>query len=317
MSRSPVTGLVGGVATACLVAGTGGWAAMATTAALSPVVSGTTLQVERLADGSALVHVPSGTRLLAGIGGSVWLRHDVATTATTLELLGREADAGIALTYTGVRPLVEANSQVERGAVVAAVGETRASPPAEAAGPSQLPGTRRSAGAPAAFVMSVVVDGHPLDTLGVLRGAGVEVSTDASAEVMIVPVVGARVSQEFGCTAFTAEPVDTACPQGHFHAGIDLAVPRGTPVQAACGGVVRVLTRTSGYGLHVVVDHGDGLLTLYAHLETVLVADGDVVATGGLLGTVGSSGTSTGPHLHFEVRRGGVAEDPRRDLPFP
>ena len=131
------------------------------------------------------------------------------------------------------------------------------------------------------------------------------------------PVDGAYVSQPFGCTALAIEPVDRACNTGHLHSGIDLAASRGTPVRAALDGIAHVVVSAIGYGLHVVIDHGDGLTTLYAHLDSVAVSDGEVVAAGDVIGAVGSSGNSTGPHLHFEVRRDGIAEDPTLDVALP
>ena len=82
-------------------------------------------------------------------------------------------------------------------------------------------------------------------------------------------------------------------------------------------GTVTVIVSVSGYGLHVVIDHGSGLSSLYGHLDTVLVENGEEVAAGQVIGTVGSSGNATGPHLHFEIRRDGIAEDPRLDLVLP
>jgi murein DD-endopeptidase MepM/ murein hydrolase activator NlpD len=73
----------------------------------------------------------------------------------------------------------------------------------------------------------------------------------------------------------------------------------------------------TGYGLHVVIDHGGGLSSLYGHLDTALVMTGDFVTAGQVIGTVGSSGNATGPHLHFEIRRDGIAEDPGLDLTLP
>jgi len=95
----------------------------------------------------------------------------------------------------------------------------------------------------------------------------------------------------------------------HFHTGIDLAVPLGTPVFAAADGVValaRPMTDSSGnlvgYGNYIVVQHDTGLKTLYGHLLAIGVKEGDVVKRGQLIGLVGSTGNSTGPHTHFEVR---------------
>src|SRR5207302_240783 len=118
-----------------------------------------------------------------------------------------------------------------------------------------------------------------------------------------VPVDGAVVGQPYGCTALGIEPRSRLCAQGHFHSGLDLAAPAGTPVRATLAGVARVVLSPAGYGLHVVLDHGAGLSSLYAHLSAAWVLDGAAVAAGEVIGAVGSSGNSTGPHLHFEIRR--------------
>lgn len=94
------------------------------------------------------------------------------------------------------------------------------------------------------------------------------------------------------------------------HQGVDLAAPAGAPIRAAREGVVRFAGTSGGYGNLVVVDHGNGLETRYGHCDALSVKPGDVVGAGQAMATVGSTGRSTGPHLHFEVRRGGVAEDP-------
>ena len=123
--------------------------------------------------------------------------------------------------------------------------------------------------------------------------------------------------QGFGCTSVAFEPVDAACEGGHWHSGVDLACARGTPVHATLAGMARVVVSVTGYGLHVVVDHGGGLTSWYGHLDTVAVGSGAYVNAGAVLGTVGSSGNSTGPHLHFEIRRDGIPEDPRLDVSLP
>lgn len=95
------------------------------------------------------------------------------------------------------------------------------------------------------------------------------------------------------------------------HRAIDIAAPVGTVVTAADRGVViRAGWNSQGYGQFVVVDHNIDYITLYAHLNEVLVSEGDVVAQGQAIGRVGSSGNSTGPHLHFEVRDFGQRVDP-------
>ncbi|MBK8014078.1 MAG: peptidoglycan DD-metalloendopeptidase family protein [Deltaproteobacteria bacterium] len=99
------------------------------------------------------------------------------------------------------------------------------------------------------------------------------------------------------------------------HHGIDVGAPRGTPVMAAGRGIVKRAEETSGYGMMVVIDHGDGLETRYAHLDRIDVAVGSEVNAGASLGAVGSTGRSTGPHLHFEIRREGKPVDPLNVLP--
>jgi len=100
------------------------------------------------------------------------------------------------------------------------------------------------------------------------------------------------------------------------HKAIDIGAPMGTPIIAADSGyVVKVGWSEYGYGRYVVVDHGNGFQTLYAHLNTILVESGQSVAKGGRIGSMGSTGRSTGPHLHFEIRYGGVQRNPFGYLP--
>lgn len=101
-----------------------------------------------------------------------------------------------------------------------------------------------------------------------------------------------------------------------YHTGIDLAAPYGTPIVAAKAGQVEVAGWSSvGYGFHVVLDHGGGVETLYAHMSRIAVRAGQWVEAGQVIGYVGSTGWSTGPHLHFEVRVGGVVRNPLAYLP--
>ena len=99
-----------------------------------------------------------------------------------------------------------------------------------------------------------------------------------------------------------------------FHAGLDFAAAPGTAIQAAGGGTVAFAGIKSDYGMVVEIDHGKGLLTRYAHASALWVKTGDLVAPGDDIAAVGSSGRSTGPHLHFEVLRDGEAVNPRRFL---
>jgi murein DD-endopeptidase MepM/ murein hydrolase activator NlpD len=95
-----------------------------------------------------------------------------------------------------------------------------------------------------------------------------------------------------------------------MHEGIDIAASSGTPIRAAAAGTVIHAGWLGGYGNLVVVDHGNGLATAYAHASAILVGVGQQVAQGDTVSLVGSTGHSTGPHLHFEVRVNGVAVDP-------
>jgi murein DD-endopeptidase MepM/ murein hydrolase activator NlpD len=94
------------------------------------------------------------------------------------------------------------------------------------------------------------------------------------------------------------------------HNGVDLVARRGSPVHAAGAGLVVRAGRLGGYGRVVYVDHGGGLQTRYAHLQKILVEEGTFVTAGTLVGEVGSSGRTTGPHLHFEVRQAGRPIEP-------
>jgi murein DD-endopeptidase MepM/ murein hydrolase activator NlpD len=97
---------------------------------------------------------------------------------------------------------------------------------------------------------------------------------------------------------------------GRMHEGIDIAVSYGTPIRAAASGTVIHAGWLGGYGNLVVVDHGNGLATAYAHASAILVGVGQQVSQGETVSLVGSTGNSSGPHLHFEVRVNGLAADP-------
>ncbi len=135
------------------------------------------------------------------------------------------------------------------------------------------------------------------------------VSTMAEAVVKVaipsrMPLEGARLSSDFG---MRMHPVIGGRRQ---HKGVDLASPSGTPVFATADGIVGRAERFSSYGNYVQIEHGAALETRYAHLSHIAVTQGQRVRKGDVIGLVGSTGRSTGPHLHYEVRVAGEAVNP-------
>jgi murein DD-endopeptidase MepM/ murein hydrolase activator NlpD len=122
------------------------------------------------------------------------------------------------------------------------------------------------------------------------------------------PVVGVQVGSPFG---FRIDPITG---RSALHTGLDFPSDPGTPILSAAGGVVVVQEYHAAYGNMVEVDHGNDLITRYAHASKVLVKKGDIVKRGQKIAEVGSTGRSTGPHLHFEVWVSGVPQDPQRFL---
>ena len=143
--------------------------------------------------------------------------------------------------------------------------------------------------------------GEDIRVLDALQDATFEAVTVSQEAVM--PVQG-KVTSSFG---YRIHPITGA---RSFHTGIDLAAPEGTPIAAAYGGTVEETGSTSGRGNYVLLSHGDNLQTLYCHLSEIGVQEGNAVDAGGTIGLVGSTGMSTGPHLHFELRVDGVRCNP-------
>ena len=150
-----------------------------------------------------------------------------------------------------------------------------------------------------------------------LAGGGFVIAGSAGSLVgsMVCPVSGAVVTQGFGPTSAPFEPPGFGYP--HFHTGIDLAAPIGTTVRAANDGFVETagtqvdaLGIPVGFGNYVKVAVGGSEEEIYGHLSAIFAAPNHVVRAGDVIGAVGSTGSSTGPHLHFEVRVRGVPIDP-------
>lgn len=127
----------------------------------------------------------------------------------------------------------------------------------------------------------------------------------ARATPSIWPAEG-RITSPFG---YRIAPMETA---SDYHTGVDIANEAGTPIRAAADGVVRHSGWANGYGMCAVIDHGFGYSTLYGHMTEVLAKEGAVVKRGQVIGRMGSTGTSTGNHLHYEVWTGGVPRDPMK-----
>ena len=123
-------------------------------------------------------------------------------------------------------------------------------------------------------------------------------------------VPGAVVTQPFGCTELDLEPYDPACLSRHFHTGIDLAAPEGTPVYSATDGTAYIGYDPMGAGNFVAVRVDAHVRIVYCHLSAYRVSDGESITAGQLVGLVGATGLATGPHVHFQVDVDGEPVDP-------
>ena len=137
----------------------------------------------------------------------------------------------------------------------------------------------------------------PLSQGSILRPAGVSIPSR-------MPVENAALTSGYG---MRTHPV---LGGRRAHKGIDLAMPTGTPVYATADGVVSKAEWFSSYGLYISLEHGADIQTRYGHLSRLNVAAGQQIRKGDVIGYVGSTGRSTGPHLHYEVRIAGVAVNP-------
>ena len=148
------------------------------------------------------------------------------------------------------------------------------------------------------FIERAAMLGYRLDDLRSLRRS-------AAAMPLASPVAGRlSLSSRFGYR------IDPFLKRRAFHSGLDFVAPEGTAVLATAPGIVLFAGVNGGYGNMVEIRHADGMTTRYGHLATILVSDGVEVAAGTPIGRVGSTGRSTGPHLHYETRRDGEAVNP-------
>ncbi len=135
-------------------------------------------------------------------------------------------------------------------------------------------------------------------------GASIPAPATGIAIPSIMPLAAAQLTSDYG---MRTHPVVGG---RRAHKGVDLAAPTGTPVFATADAIVSRADRFSTYGLYISLQHGAALETRYAHLSRLAVAAGQRVSKGDIIGYVGSTGRSTGPHLHYEVRMDGVAVNP-------
>ena len=149
------------------------------------------------------------------------------------------------------------------------------------------------------------------DQLGVLEALLVQDSANRKFLPTLAPIVEGWYSSNFG---YRVDPFTGA---KSFHEGIDFPANVGTAIVAAASGKVVYAGYHAEYGKIIEIDHGNGLLSRYAHASQIFVNEGDLVVRGQRLGSVGSTGRSTGPHLHFEVRLNGVPQNPVRFLESP
>jgi murein DD-endopeptidase MepM/ murein hydrolase activator NlpD len=134
--------------------------------------------------------------------------------------------------------------------------------------------------------------------------AGAAAAAEAARPQAVLPVAGAQLTSTFGMR------------WGTLHAGIDLAAPMRTPEMAAMDGVVLKAGPASGFGLAVYIQHANGDVTVYGHMDQILVQDGQVVKAGDVIALLGNRGQATGPHLHFEVHVGGINGEKIDPLPW-
>jgi secretion/DNA translocation related TadE-like protein len=244
---------------------------------------------------SGVVVVLTSLLAVVALGHAYLARHRAAAAADLAALAGAgQVWSGPAAACSSADGVARANGAVLRSCWVD-YGQVEVVTSVSVIGPAAVLGdvTRRARAGPAAS------DGRSTGGHGASR-------SDVPDPGWTVPVAGGyQVTARFGDTG-------RAWSSGR-HAGLDLAAPVGTPVIAAAAGRVEVPGSDGRLGLVVVVDHG-GVTSYYAHLSRVTVETGQMVRAGQRLGLVGTTGNTTGPHLHFEVRIGGRARDPEAFL---
>lgn len=230
--------------------------------------------------------------------GSIAGRHCAAAAAIVVCALANSAHA---------REISEVATVASRGALINVSSNLALPSPLRQPADTDAP----------AIVTPRVTFGRAMDIVGVPinfarmvpRSAGVRPASGLGSGSSAVlpnrlPLVSARVSSQFG---MRRHPLLGAMRN---HSGVDLAAPQGTPVYAPAAGIVGAAQWQGGYGLLVALEHAGGMETRYGHLFQITVVPGQSVAAGEVIGYVGSTGLSTGPHLHYEVRIHGAVINP-------
>ncbi|WP_235928056.1 M23 family metallopeptidase [Goekera deserti] len=215
---------------------------------------------------AALVGATGVGLVTTGTDGAAQADEAVEVSTSVAEQLGREAQ----------RTRV---SDVEAGRLLQEMAASRA---------------ERTSAAVRATQVQTEADRVAAEEAAAAEAAAAAAAAEAARPTVVLPVAGARLSSPFGYR------------WGTLHAGIDLAAPMLTPEYAAMDGVVIEAGAASGYGQVVYIQHADGIVTVYGHMEQILVEVGQTVRAGDTIALLGSRGQSTGPHLHFEVIVGGI-----------
>ena len=138
------------------------------------------------------------------------------------------------------------------------------------------------------------------DNIDARSGTGVYIFVDRNPDSIFAAPTEGRISSRFGWRGIF----------NRMHYGLDIAAPTGTPIFSSMDGTVAFANRKGNYGLMIEIDHGNGVSTRYGHCSAIMVRPGEYVYKGELIGEVGNTGFSTGPHLHYEIRIDGVPINP-------
>ncbi|MEI4271733.1 M23 family metallopeptidase [Klenkia sp. LSe6-5] len=240
---------------------------------------------------------------------------DVLQRAATLEQLGRDRASRLEAVEL-VRDQEQLADTAAQEAVVALSTAATAAAEADALAQQQVTAAQQSFDAVSAQKADLDAQLLAAQT-ALLEAQGVEDAAEA-AEAAAAEAVAEVSVQATGAGSLVAGRV-TSCygsRWGTTHFGIDIAAPIGTPIHTPDGGVVLDAGPANGFGQAVYVQHADGVVTLYGHVDTFTVRPGQVVSAGQQVATVGNRGQSTGPHLHVETHYGGLYADRRNPVPW-